>query len=109
MSSTATVSLDEFHGAIAHLGLAVPRTPRCKPWCVVHCRFDDNTTFCMGRDIVVPVVPSGYVGITYCPEEGGQPHIDLGHGTDSATVEEAEAYALAILAQVAKAREQDSF
>lgn len=90
-------------------GLVLPRRPDCKPWCVQHCQLDDSTTFCMGPDIRTPQTPNGYIGITYCPEEGGaRTHIDLGDGMDSVTVEQAEELARAILAQVARARGQEA-
>lgn len=92
---------------LAEAGLVLPRRPDCKPWCVQHCQLDDSTSFCMGPDIRTPHTANGYVGITYCPEEtGGQTFIDLGTGLDSVTVEQAEAYASAILAQVDRARGQ---
>ncbi|MGI5274897.1 hypothetical protein ACQEUU_37590 [Nonomuraea sp. CA-218870] len=99
-----------FLNAVAENGLTVPRRPDCKPWCVQHCRVDDDTTFCMGPDIPTPGTANRYVGINYCPDEHRPAYvgttIDLGDGLDSVKVEDAEALALAILAQTARARSE---
>jgi hypothetical protein len=84
-------------------GAAMPRTPDCKPWCTLHAVQDDGlSTFCMGPDIRTPRTSNGYVGISHHPDEGI--FIDLGSGNDSVSVDGAEDYAKAILAQVARAR-----
>lgn len=93
--------------AMAELCLMLPRTPDCHPWCTLHCQIDETTTFCMGPDILTPVTPNGYVGLTSCSQERGLPMIDLGDGMDHVTVEQAEELARAILAQVARARGQE--
>lgn len=91
---------------LAEDGLILPRTPDCAPWCDMHCRLDDDTTFCMGPDILTPHTPNGYVGIIYEPRGGTR--IDLGNGIDDATVEQAEELANAILRQVARARGEET-
>jgi len=91
---------------LAENGLVLPRRPDCRPWCIQHCQLDESTSFCMGPDIRTPYTPNGYVGIIHEPNGGTR--IDLGKGIDDATVEEAEAYARAILTQVARARGEES-
>lgn len=88
-------------------GMAMARTPDCKPWCAVHAVLDDGvSTFCMGPDIRTPQTSNGYVGITYFVPEGI--FIDLGNFMDSVSVDDAEEFGKAILAQVARARGQEA-
>lgn len=90
-------------------GLVVPRKPDCVSWCLFHCVLDDGTSFCMGPDIRTPRTSNGYVGLQYedTGNGGRAAWVDLGNGNDTVSVEQAEEYARAILAQVARARGEE--